>query len=977
MAEKTLKVVISSTVVDLPDYRSAAMAACLERDIHPKMMEHMTALNAAAIKASLDLVDQSDVYLGIFAHRYGYIPEKDNLPGISITEMEYNRAVEFEMPRLIFLIKENYPFDPSLVDKGDKAVKLEALKEKLSTERVVKIFTSPEDLRGHIISALVELEKAVDTLKPLKGPDIPVPPEKYVTHPYTLLQTDNLIGRKAELSMLSDWVANPDSDTYGAHILNIIAMGGMGKSALTWEWFNKKAPEEMKPLAGRMWWSFYELDARFENFVSHALAYVSGRPVEEIRREIPAPERETRLLDILNKEPFLLVFDGFERELVAYERIDVSHLDDSESRVPKSLRKTSDPRVGKFLRKLAQVKRSRVLISSRLLLAELETDTGRPRPGVARHDLESLPDDEAVEMWQKLGVRGPRNVLLPVFRSFGKHTLVIQALAGEVVKYRRGPGNFEKWLEANPAFDLTKFDNIKDKVEHVLEFALRGVGETLRTVLGTLTAFRVLPDYGIIAAVLAGDDKPCKDEHELDAALTELEDRGLVGWDKRANRYDLHPIVRGVVWSGLDDDAKKGVYSALHAHFEAVPMVEFDDVKSLEDLTPAIEMYHTLIGMGRYDEAEILFYDRLSKAMLYRLSVGRQRAEMLEMLFPDGLDDLPRLSRQDMQSFTLNSLALGYQYSGQPGRAAPLVRRAGTIASERGDNQDFSVGLSNLADTLRMTGNLRESEGAARQALEIARQLEDRVYEALSLYMLGLALPARGEAEESKVALRRSLGILVEQNISQAEGVVNACIAQRAIWFGKHEEVRPFADRAWDLAHVQKNEWDFIRAARMQGEAALGLDDLDTAGKRLHVALTRARTVNRAEEELPALTALAEMERRQGDEKAARELLEDIWEYAERGPYPMFHADALNVLAQIERDAGNTDKAIEAATRAYQLAWCDGPPYAYHWGLIKAQKHLDELGAPIPAMPPFDESKFEPMPEVEIDPDDEFHVGES
>jgi hypothetical protein len=26
-------------------------------------------------------------------------------------------------------------------------------------------------------------------------------------------------------------------------------------------------------------------------------------------------------------------------------------------------------------------------------------------------------------------------------------------------------------------------------------------------------------------------------------------------------------------------------------------------------------------------------------------------------------------------------------------------------------------------------------------------------------------------------------------------------------------------------------------------------------------------------------------------------------------------------------------------------------------------------------MPPFDESKFEPMPEVEIDPDDEFHVG--
>ena len=63
-------------------------------------------------------------------------------------------------------------------------------------------------------------------------------------------------------------------------------------------------------------------------------------------------------------------------------------------------------------------------------------------------------------------------------------------------------------------------------------------------------------------------------EHELDKVLTELEDRGLVGWDKRANRYDLHPIVRGVVWSGLGDDTRRGVYKSLHAHFEALPMID-------------------------------------------------------------------------------------------------------------------------------------------------------------------------------------------------------------------------------------------------------------------------------------------------------------------------------------------------------------------------------------------------------------------
>jgi hypothetical protein len=42
-----------------------------------------------------------------------------------------------------------------------------------------------------------------------------------------------------------------------------------------------------------------------------------------------------------------------------------------------------------------------------------------------------------------------------------------------------------------------------------------------------------------------------------------------------------------------------------------------------------------------------------------------------------------------------------------------------------------------------------------------------------------------------------------------------------------------------------------------------------------------------------------------------------------------------------------------------------------------ARAHLAALSAPEPDLPPFDESKFEPMVEVEIDPEDEYHVGSS
>jgi ATP/maltotriose-dependent transcriptional regulator MalT len=126
--------------------------------------------------------------------------------------------------------------------------------------------------------------------------------------------------------------------------------------------------------------------------------------------------------------------------------------------------------------------------------------------------------------------------------------------------------------------------------------------------------------------------------------------------------------------------------------------------------------------------------------------------------------------------------------------------------------------------------------------------------------------------------------------------------------------------------------------------------------------------------ELSALITIAQLELAQGLSAEARARLDDVWEAAERGPYPLRQADAYNVLTDIALAEGDKPAAIDAATKAYRAAWCDGPPYAYHWGLVKAKAHLAALGAREPDMPPFDESKFEPMPEVEINPKDEYWV---
>src|SRR5262249_17367827 len=151
----------------------------------------------------------------------------------------------------------------------------------------------------------------------------------------------------------------------------------------------------------------------------------------------------------------------------------------------------------------------------------------------------------------------------------------------------------------------------------------------------------------------------------------------------------------------------------------------YGQVESFEDLTPSIELYNTLIGLGHYNSAFAVYQDRISIALLYRLSANRQLTELLEMLFPDGQDQLPRLSSLSDQASTLNELGVGYHFSGQPGRALLLYRRSNTIDEQEFHQENLSVGLRNLSDALQQIGVLREAQLVALQSLVIGRERGD------------------------------------------------------------------------------------------------------------------------------------------------------------------------------------------------------------------------------------------------------------
>jgi hypothetical protein len=150
-------VMVSSTARDLPQHREHVMAACLMQNLFPKMMEYLPASDANAIKSSLQMVDEADLYVGVIAFRYGYVPKGHK---VSITEMEYDRAGKRGIPRLMFLMHEDHPLRAADVETGPGAAKLRAFRERIGMDRVIATFTSPEDLRAKVVQALSEFRAA-------------------------------------------------------------------------------------------------------------------------------------------------------------------------------------------------------------------------------------------------------------------------------------------------------------------------------------------------------------------------------------------------------------------------------------------------------------------------------------------------------------------------------------------------------------------------------------------------------------------------------------------------------------------------------------------------------------------------------------------------------------------------------------------------------------------------------------------------
>src|SRR5215467_3569012 len=91
-------VMISSTIMDLPEHRDAVEDTCLKLRMFPLTMKHQAARTGNKVEASFEMVDEADIYVGIIGRQYGTIPKGYSK---SMTELEYERAVSRQVDRRI------------------------------------------------------------------------------------------------------------------------------------------------------------------------------------------------------------------------------------------------------------------------------------------------------------------------------------------------------------------------------------------------------------------------------------------------------------------------------------------------------------------------------------------------------------------------------------------------------------------------------------------------------------------------------------------------------------------------------------------------------------------------------------------------------------------------------------------------------------------------------------------------------------
>ncbi|MES9833844.1 MAG: FHIPEP family type III secretion protein [Candidatus Thiodiazotropha sp. DIVDIV] len=769
-------------------------------------------------------------------------------------------------------------------------------------------------------------------------------------HPYSL--TERFFGRESQLTQLHAWASNKDDKS--VHCL--CALGGGGKSALAWYWLSQSMTAlRQGGYYGAFWCSFYEKNFNFDEFLRRALMFAAGMEEKDLPRA--RGEVEQRLLEVFKTKRFLFVLDGLERLMNGYAMVADRAMDLEgqgevlkHADVPRVDRRMVDPRDSAFLRQLATEQATRILITTRLVPADLqEMENELPLDHVIFTDLPGFSRTEAEMLWHYIAPSAPvTDAVHEVFYACSYHPLVISILARSVVY---AGGTWESWLsrDVQRNLDLQIATSEAALRAHIIGICMRDLPEEAYVLLGVLTATGKPMHLDELTRVLLLGSQVSGDGHwdseaTVKVQIEELVRLGYVGAASPPNQpteYDVHPVVRGAVWNFMLDPKRERFLEYALSEVAATPNRRGPE--ELSDLNNLFALYRLFAKSRQLDRAWEMF-SKLQPA-LERDGAYRELFDLYRQLLPDrDVIQLLPLSSRRAQGDATDILGSLLSTAGEGEHANRVLRWCGAIRLQIGDHDGFLRAAHSRAWQSMYEGRLFETE----RNLHGIR-LEALAYGALEWVpivdcWIGIILALRGEKELARDRFDNARGKTFSNRWwiqGLAEGLVYLESTDQAL---KELQLLP------DGVGVETSEGPLQAAWEKltQGIAYFQAKDDGNALELLSAARTDARKANYTVIRCYAIPYIAELMFRNDRIAEACEILESYNEIDPRARYAMCAADAKRVWAKCQLKMGNLAVAAEAAREAYQLAACDGPPFVYKAGLRRAFEMLEECGTYVP-----------------------------
>lgn len=717
------RVFISSTSLDLKKYRQAAIETCRNLGFDPIVMENFNAMGVGATEGSKRKLREADLYVGVVAHRYGYIEEGYDR---SVTEIEFDYAGERGLERLCFVVDPAYPWPKTHIDRKH-AAQLQAFKARIDRSVIRSYFTTPADFQRKLMQALVEWQEwraarsgELDAILATTPDDVPARPPALIGRETLLAELDSLLDK-------------------GRRVL-LQGFGGMGKTALA----AAAAAQRIEAGKGPVVWLRAGSEDRDGLLDALARAFNAQAAVAK-ETSVIHKARVVRLL-LLERRVRLVVLDDVWNGRALTQLLNVNA-------IPSGLP---------------------VLVTSRQRFTGLtRLDVGRLSRSAAlallchQGDPAWADDPQADALCQQLGDHAYAVRLAGL-------TLALDALR---------PAELLERISAAP-YKLAAPEGVEDEgrasVEDLLHASLRTLDTEAREAFLAFGAFftaNLTPE--MLALYLNRDLTAVED------ALNRLQRRGLAERNaetaERAVEYTIHDLAYSYAKAHAGDDQRHRALDACLAYVEryktpsaanfARLRSELDNVVGAASWAMTVERYADVqrfadwlyrgqeadagegfLHLQGYANVAVTLLEQAAQASLLLGQPARQAAYLGHL--GSAYRDLGQV-RQGMKIYrqvlrmvraqgdtaaeglTLGRLGIAHRLIGQAAAAIGYLERALAIARERGDRRAEGINLANLGIVYRQLGQLPQALGCLEQALAIARERGDRRGEAINLGNLG------------------------------------------------------------------------------------------------------------------------------------------------------------------------------------------------------------------------------------------------